>query len=635
MLKTINKSELAFILVLLLWILRMVLPGVIYVFIPSFVILSIFFLIYYRDIYFKRVFFIEFIKAFNPLIILSLFYFVGIAITGKFYIYNIKDIGELVIALLFLFFYFILLHRTTKQESFYSIYRKILFSFGVGAVVVALLGLANFYMELYYSPLIEGTPFGTSINQNKNFYALFSFLGIISLIPRLKEKQSVANRIYIQAIFLLHILNVLLSFSFEAILIISTSFIVLIAIQIAAALKQSYFIQFARNSRILLYSAVVVLGLFFIARTNIATPNNYIYKHVRAYDYNLKQFNTDIFSIERLDYGLRIYDKYSITEKIFGGGFSYLESFGEKYTGDVNQLGYPNNPIVSALLYSGVLGALFTLLFFIISIYYAAAYLKTYPSFSLMLLVVLVFTFFSISTIFNGPIFLLIFSLSFMVRYEEITGLVIDINLEKPAAKFLKENVDYFVSTIVFFIFSPIWIIVSLAIIITDGRPILFSQMRIGQNGKLFRLYKFRSMKNVKSSTTVAAAEQNRISKLGSFLRRSKIDELPELFNIMRGDMSFVGPRPDVPGYADKLTGEDKDILKLKPGLTGPASLKYYDEEDLLAKQKDPQKYNDEVIFPDKVRINLLYMKNWTFWMDMKFILNTAIKRPFDDEDLL
>ncbi|OYT11123.1 MAG: sugar transferase [Bacteroidetes bacterium 4572_112] len=252
-----------------------------------------------------------------------------------------------------------------------------------------------------------------------------------------------------------------------------------------------------------------------------------------------------------------------------------------------------------------------------------------------MLFTVLLFTFFSVSTIFNGPIFLFIFSLSFLIRYQEISDLIIDVNIEKPTSKFLKENVDYFVSTIVFFVFSPIWIIVSFAILLSDGRPILFSQMRVGQNGKLFRLYKFRSMKNAKSNTTVAAAETNRISKLGHFLRRSKIDELPELFNIMRGDMSFVGPRPDVPGYADALKGKDKDILKLKPGLTGPASLKYYDEEELLAAQDDPQKYNDEVIFPDKVRINLLYMKNWTFWMDMKFILMTALKRPFKDEDVL
>ena len=635
MFTTINKSELSFISVLLLWILRMVLPGVIYIFVPGFILLSVFFLIFYRDIYFKRVFFIEFIKAFNPLLILSLFYFVGIAITGKIYVHNIKDIGELTIALLFLFYYFILLHRTVKPKSFYPIYRNILLAFGLGAVFVAVFGLLNFYLELYYTPLIESTPFGTSINQNKNFYALFSFLGIISFILKLRQKQSTINCILIQTIILILVLSILLSFSFEAIIILALSFFVLIFVQIAALLHKTYYVQLARNSRILLLSATVVLSLFFLAKADIAHPNTFVYKHVRAYDHNIIQFNTDIFSIDRLDYALRIYDKYSFTEKIFGGGFSYLEAFGEKYTGDINQLAYPNNPIVTALLYSGVLGALFTLLFFIISIYYAVAYLKTYPSFSLMLFTILIFTFFSVSTIFNGPVFLFIFSLSFLVRYEEISGLIIDINLEKPAMKFLKENVDYFVSTIVFFLFSPVWLIVSLAIVISNGRPILFSQKRVGQNGKLFILYKFRSMKNVKSTTTVAAAEQNRISKLGSFLRKSKIDELPELFNIMRGDMSFVGPRPDVPGYADKLQGDDREILKLKPGLTGPASLKYYDEEDLLAKQDNPQKYNDEIIFPDKVRINRLYMKNWTFWMDMKFILHTALKTPFNEDDLM
>ena len=635
MILNINKSEFSFITVMLLWIIRMTLPGVTYVFIPTFILLTFFFFIQYKNIYWSKHFVMEFIKAFTPLLILSLFYFVGIAITGKFYIYNIKDIGELIILLLFLFYYFILIHRRKKQESFYIIFKSILLLFGITSLLIALFGLLNFYLELYHTPLIADTPFGTSIEYNKNFYALFSVIGIISFIPKLNSKIKFWECLISQIIISILILNVLLSFSYESIFVLVLLFTALIVFQISSIIHKSKFHNLAKNSKGLLIISVIVFGLYSISSTSIAPKESYIFKHVRAYNHNIKQFNTDAFSIERLDFALRYYDKQPIVNKIFGGGFDYYEAFGERYRGSKKLLAYPNNPIISALLYSGILGALFTLLFFIISIYYAISYLKTYPSFSIILFVILVFTIFSISTIFSGPIFLIIFSLSFLIRYQEISDLIIDINIEKPTSKFLKENVDYIVSTIVFFVFSPVWIFVSLAILISNGRPILFSQLRVGQNGKLFRLYKFRSMKNVKSNTTVAAAETNRISKLGKFLRRSKIDELPELFNIMRGDMSFVGPRPDVPGYADSLTEEDREILKLKPGLTGPASLKYYDEEELLAKQKDPQKYNDEVIFPDKVRINLLYMKNWTFWMDMRFILMTALKKPFEDEDVM
>ena len=116
-----------------------------------------------------------------------------------------------------------------------------------------------------------------------------------------------------------------------------------------------------------------------------------------------------------------------------------------------------------------------------------------------------------------------------------------------------------------------------------------------------------------------------RVTKVGKVLRRTSIDELPQLVNILKGDMSFVGPRPDVPGYADKLTGDDRKILLLKPGITGPASLKYRNEEELLAEQEDPQKYNDEILFPDKVRINIEYLDNWSFWYDIKIIVYTVL----------
>lgn len=147
---------------------------------------------------------------------------------------------------------------------------------------------------------------------------------------------------------------------------------------------------------------------------------------------------------------------------------------------------------------------------------------------------------------------------------------------------------------------------------------------RVGKDGKLFTMYKFRSMSQHHSGSSVSVAGENRITPLGAKLRKYKIDELPELWNVLIGNMSFVGPRPDVPGYADKLEGEDREILKLRPGITGPASLKYRNEEDLLAKQANPQEYNDFVIYPDKVRINLFYLKHYSFMMDIKIIIATV-----------
>lgn len=157
------------------------------------------------------------------------------------------------------------------------------------------------------------------------------------------------------------------------------------------------------------------------------------------------------------------------------------------------------------------------------------------------------------------------------------------------------------------------------------GGPVFFTQKRVGRNGKLFTMYKFRSMTVSHSGSSISVAGESRITPFGAKLRKYKIDELPELWNVLIGDMSFVGPRPDVPGYADMLKGEDRDILKLRPGITGPASLKYRNEEELLSHVDDPIKYNNEVIFPDKVRINLYYLHNYSFWTDIKLILCTVL----------
>ena len=159
------------------------------------------------------------------------------------------------------------------------------------------------------------------------------------------------------------------------------------------------------------------------------------------------------------------------------------------------------------------------------------------------------------------------------------------------------------------------------------GGPVIFKQKRVGRNGRFFTMYKFRSMTVNHGGSSVSVAGESRITPLGAKLRRYKLDELPELWNVLIGDMSFVGPRPDVPGYADKLAGEEREVLNLRPGITGPASLKYRNEEELLALQADPQRYNDEVIYPDKVRINLYYLRHYSFVKDLQMMVCTVLGR--------
>lgn len=177
----------------------------------------------------------------------------------------------------------------------------------------------------------------------------------------------------------------------------------------------------------------------------------------------------------------------------------------------------------------------------------------------------------------------------------------------------------------------PVLIIVAILIKVKmPGGPAFFTQKRVGRNGKLFTMYKFRSMTVSHSGSSISVAGESRITPFGAVLRKYKLDELPELWNVLKGDMSFVGPRPDVPGYADVLVGKDRDILKLRPGITGPASLKYRNEEELLSTVDDPIAYNNEVIFPDKVRINLYYLNNYSFWMDIKMIICTVLGKNME-----
>lgn len=173
----------------------------------------------------------------------------------------------------------------------------------------------------------------------------------------------------------------------------------------------------------------------------------------------------------------------------------------------------------------------------------------------------------------------------------------------------------------------PLFIILPVLIKLDSKGPAFFIQKRVGKDGNLFSILKFRSMKLNDGLNTVTAVTDSRITWIGSFLRKWKLDELPELFNVLAGDMSFVGPRPDVPGYADKLEGNDRRILQLRPGITGPATLKYLDEEELLSGVPDPVRYNDEVLFPDKVKINLEYLETFSFMGDLRIIFDTIIRK--------
>ncbi len=193
--------------------------------------------------------------------------------------------------------------------------------------------------------------------------------------------------------------------------------------------------------------------------------------------------------------------------------------------------------------------------------------------------------------------------------------------------KISKRIFDYTLASILLLLMG--WVLVILLFIsyYDTKRFGFFIQSRIGFKGKVFKIYKIRTMINeVCSLNNITSISYLRITKIGKILRKFKLDELPQLINIIKGDMSFVGPRPDIEGYADKLTGDDSVILSVRPGLTSPASIKYKNEEYLLSTIKDPQKYNDNIIWPDKVRMNKKYVLNWSFRKDLLILFRTIFK---------
>lgn len=210
---------------------------------------------------------------------------------------------------------------------------------------------------------------------------------------------------------------------------------------------------------------------------------------------------------------------------------------------------------------------------------------------------------------------------------------------------------DRIISLIGLLFLWPILLIVAILVKIKmPGGSILFVQKRVGKDGKLFNCHKFRTMKVNHNGSTVSVAGDSRITPLGAKLRHYKLDELPGLWDVLIGNMSFVGPRPDVPGYADKLQGSDRDVLKLRPGITGPATLKYRLEDEMISRyvaQKQTEgdtrpmqiiavEYNDEIIYPDKVRLNCYYYRHYSFVKDIEIILATifGFKVKFAGEEV-
>lgn len=191
----------------------------------------------------------------------------------------------------------------------------------------------------------------------------------------------------------------------------------------------------------------------------------------------------------------------------------------------------------------------------------------------------------------------------------------------------VKRIFDIIVSFVGLLLVSPILLIVSLLIKLKMPGPVLFRQQRTGRDGKLFTIVKFRSMVVNNESNTTSVLGDNRITPLGAMLRKFKLDELPELWNVLKGDMSVVGPRPDVPEFTSRLKGEEMNILKLRPGITGPATLKFSNEERLLAEVDNPRKYTDEIVWPEKVRLNLDYYYNRSLVKDIQIIFRTIFRR--------
>ncbi|RMG79073.1 MAG: sugar transferase [Bacteroidetes bacterium] len=192
----------------------------------------------------------------------------------------------------------------------------------------------------------------------------------------------------------------------------------------------------------------------------------------------------------------------------------------------------------------------------------------------------------------------------------------------------LKRLFDIVFSLIGIILLSPLMLVITLLIMLDSKGGVIFRQKRIGKNGKPFYILKFRTMKpdSEKSGQLTVGGKDSRITRVGYFLRKYKLDELPQLFNVLKGDMSFVGPRPEVPKYVELYTDEQRQILKVKPGITDYASIEYINENEILGQSNNPEETYIKEIMPQKIALNLKYIHEKGFWKDIKIILLTLKK---------
>lgn len=190
--------------------------------------------------------------------------------------------------------------------------------------------------------------------------------------------------------------------------------------------------------------------------------------------------------------------------------------------------------------------------------------------------------------------------------------------------RMLKRAMDVVGSAAALLVLGPSIIAIGATVRWTMGRPVLYRQVRIGRHGRPFVMPKFRTMaERDAGASPITVANDPRVTRIGRVLRRTRLDELPQLWCVLRGEMSLVGPRPDIPGYADRLTGADRRVLLIRPGMTGPATIAFRDEEATLARVADPRSHNDDVVYPSKTRLNVAYLEHWSLQGDCRYLLAT------------
>lgn len=195
-----------------------------------------------------------------------------------------------------------------------------------------------------------------------------------------------------------------------------------------------------------------------------------------------------------------------------------------------------------------------------------------------------------------------------------------------------RQLTDRFLAALALCIVSPLLAVVGLAVLFGTGWPVLFRQVRVGQKGKMFQLLKFRTMRSGKGGPSITARGDCRITGVGRLLRKFKLDELPQLWNVVRGEMSLVGPRPEVPQFVDINNPVWRSVLQVRPGITDPASIAFRNEEEILAKAADPISFYESSVLPAKLALNLAYLEKQCFWLDIKVILQTAWCAVFPGE---